>query len=826
MSMRRSATLLLLGLAALSLTASPAAGQRQRLSMDPGWRFTLGDPAGAEQPGFDDQGWRRLDLPHDWSIEGTPRQDAPGGGGMGYYPAGVGWYRKAFRAPAGSRGQSVWLEFDGIYMNTDVWINGVHLGRRPYGYLGFAYDVRRHLVPGVNLVAVRVDNSLQPNSRWYTGSGIYRHVWLTTVAPLHVGHWGTYLTTSVVDSTGAGVVVRTRVENDGAVPRRGMLRSVVLDSAGREVARMESPFSVTAGQHVELEQRLRIAAPRLWSIETPYLYELRSEVRDGANAADVATTPFGVRTLAYDPDRGFLLNGRRVKMRGVNLHHDAGGLGAAVPERVWERRLELLKAMGANAIRTSHNPPAPEFLDLCDRLGFLVMAEAFDEWTIGKVPQGYHQYFAEWSERDVTDFVHRDRNHPSIVLWSAGNEIGEQSTPDGAQVLRRLVDIFHREDPTRPVTTGNDRIVADSNPATLDFLKAEDVVGYNYVDRWHERRELFAEQDRHDHPDWRMIGTESGSIFQSFDERYSLGDDSAIVRPNYNSGMLQAERLWKWVTLHDYFAGNFMWTGIDYLGESTWPFKGFASGAMDIIGHPKDAYYLYQSLWTDRPVLHLFPHWNWAGRAGQVIPVLAYTNCNSVELLLNGRSLGEKRIEFPAQGTSGGWNTYAEPRVNATTNDLHLSWDVPYEPGVLKAIGRKRDGTVACAAEVRTAGPPAAIRLSVDRDTIAAAPGEVAQLTFEIVDSAGTVVPTSDTLVGFTVTGGSILALDNADLGDHDPYRSDRRHAFNGRGLAILGATQPGLLRLTASANGLAPASLSLRVVRGEVAKAVPAAAP
>jgi beta-galactosidase len=267
-----------------------------------------------------------------------------------------------------------------------------------------------------------------------------------------------------------------------------------------------------------------------------------------------------------------------------------------------------------------------------------------------------------------------------------------------------------------------------------------------------------------------------------------------------------------------------MWTGIDYLGESTWPFKGFASGAMDIIGHPKDAYYLYQSLWTDRPVLHLFPHWNWAGRSGQVIPVLAYTNCNSVELLLNGRSLGEKRLEFPAQGTSGGWNTYAAPRVNATTNDLHLSWDVPYEPGVLKAIGRKRDGTVACAAEVRTAGPPAAIRLSVDRDTIAAAPGDVAHVTFEIVDSAGMVVPTSDTLVGFTVTGGSILALDNADLGDHDPYRSDRRHAFNGRGLAILGATQPGLLRLTASANGLAPASLSLRVVRGDEAKAVPAA--
>ena len=371
-------------------------------------------------------------------------------------------------------------------------------------------------------------------------------------------------------------------------------------------------------------------------------------------------------------------------MRGVNLHHDAGGLGAAVPERVWERRLEVLKAMGVNAIRTSHNPPAPEFLDLCDRLGFLVMDEAFDEWTLGKVPEGYHKYFAEWSERDVTDFVHRDRNHPSIVLWSAGNEIGEQTTPDGAQVLRRLVDIFHREDPTRPVTTGQ-RQHRRRRPAgharvprtrSTSSATTTSTAGTSGGRSSPSRTGTII-------PDWKMIGTESGSIFQSFDERYSLGDDPTVVRPNYTSGMLQAERLWKWIAMRDYFAGDFMWTGIDYLGESTWPFKGFASGVLDITGHPKDAYYLYQSLWTARPVLHLFPHWNWPGREGQVIPVLAYTNCNIVELFLNGRSLGEKRLEFPAQGTSGGWNTYALPGVNPTTNDLHLSWDVPYEPGVL-----------------------------------------------------------------------------------------------------------------------------------------------
>ena len=822
--MIRYATALVFGLTALSLAALPAAAQRQRSSMDPGWRFALGDPAGAEQPGFDDHEWRRLDLPHDWSIEGTPRQDAPAGGRGGYFPTGIGWYRKAFRLPAGARGHEAWLELDGVYMNSDVWINGFHLGKRPYGYISVAYDITPHLVPGVNVVAVRVDNSQQPNSRWYTGSGIYRHVWLTIVDSLHVGHWGTYVTTPRADSASGDVVVTTRVENDYAAERRGVLRSVVLDSARHEVARSETPFSLASGQKLEIEQRIRLDAPRLWSVETPNLYAIRSEVLDGQRSADATTTVFGVRTIAYDKDRGFLLNGRHVKMNGVNLHHDAGAVGAAVPERVWQRRLEALKAMGANAIRTSHNPPAPEFLDLCDRLGFLVMAEAFDEWTLGKVPEGYHKYFSEWSERDVTDFVHRDRNHPSIVLWSAGNEIGEQDTPDGAQVLRRLVDIFHREDPTRPVTTGNDHIAADGGRATEAFLNAEDVVGYNYVDRWHERREIFAEPDRHDHPDWKMIGTESGPAMNTFGGRYSLGNDTAVVRPNYTTGMIAAERHRKWVAMHDYFAGDFMWTGIDYLGETFWPGVGSGSGAVDITGHPKDSYYFYQSQWTDQPVLHLFPHWNWPGREGQMIPVLAYTNCNSVELFLNGRSLGEKRLEFPAQGTSGGWNSYAQPVVNSTTNDLHLSWDVPYAPGVLRAVGKRRDGTVACEAEVRTAGAPAAIRLSVDRDTITADPGDVAHVTFEIVDSAGTVVPTADNLVRFTVAGGSILALDNGDLRDHDPYRAEGRHAFNGRGLAILRAAQPGPLLLTASADGLRPASVSVQAVRGDAPQAVPAA--
>ena len=344
------------------------------------------------------------------------------------------------------------------------------------------------------------------------------------------------------------------------------------------------------------------------------------------------------------------------------------------------------------------------------------------------------------------------------------------------------------------------------------------------MDRWHERREIFAEQDRHDHPNWRMIGTESGTMFQSRDERYSLGDDPTVVRPNYNSGMIQAERLWKWVATRDYFAGNFMWTGVDYLGESFWPFKGFGSGAIDITGRPKDAYYFYQSQWTAAPVLHLLPHWNWPGREGQVLPVLAYTNCNSVELFLNGRSLGEKRLEFPAQGTSGGWNSYALPVVNPTTGDLHLSWDVAYQPGVLRAVGRRRDGQACVTTEVRTAGAPVAVRLTPDRDTVTTGWGDVSLVTFEIVDSAGTVVPTADNLVQVTVTGGVLLALDNANMQDHDPYQSFERHAFNGRGLAIVRATQPGSLSLTASVQGLRPGSASVVVARGNAPTAVPAA--
>jgi len=794
----------------------PSGSTRQRLLMDYGWSFTRGDLAGAEQPGFDDTSWRTLDLPHDWSIEGPYDSAATTTGRGGSLPTGVGWYRRTFTLPDGASGRRVTIEFDGIYQNSDVWINGHHLGRRPNGYVSFHYDLTPHLVDGRNVVAVRVDNSRQPNSRWYSGSGIYRHVWLTVTAPLHVGPWGTFVTTPEVDSIAATVAVTSRIVNDGASDARGTVRHAILDASGREVAGAEEAFTLAAGEGGDIAQQVRLARPARWSTDTPVLYTLRTTVLDaGGRPVDETDTPFGIRTIEYDADRGFLLNGTRVKMLGVNLHHDGGPVGAAVPEAVWERRLLLLKAMGANAIRTAHNPPAPEFLDLCDRLGLLVMDEAFDEWTHGKVEWGYHRYFADWAERDLVDFIRRDRNHPSVVLWSLGNEIGEQHAEGGDTVLRVLRDIARREDSTRPVTTGNDHIYADDGATTVEFMQLLDVVGYNYVDRWHERRELYATADRHAHPDWKFIGTESGSVWGTRGE-YSLGPDSLRPRPTYTQGMIDAAQLWKFVALNDWFAGDFMWTGIDYLGEAFWPRIAATSGALDLVGFPDDGFYFYQSRWTAAPMLHLFPHWNWPGREGQFIPVLAYTNCDAVELYLNDRFIGEKRLEFPRQGTSGGWNSYARPRVFPTTGDLHLTWDVPYEPGVLRAVG-KRDGQVVTTQEVQTAGAAASLRVSVDRAEIRAGERDVAHVQVEVVDADGVVVPMASDLVRFTVEGPArLLAVGNGDPTDHSSYQAPERRAFHGLLLAMIQSTpQTGTVRVAALADGLGSASIEIGVVPG-----------
>jgi beta-galactosidase len=816
----KSAFLILLGLFSFgSIEAQEI--HRQRLLMDSHWRFQLGDQKDAEKISYDDSRWRELNLPHDWSIEGEYDKDASTGWSGGYLPTGIGWYRRHFQVSKAEL-PTVWIEFDGVYMNSDVWLNGHHLGNYPYGYSSFFYELRSFLQPGDNVIVVRVDNSLQPNTRWYSGSGIYRHVWFVKLDPLHLGHWGIAVTTPDVSSESATVEVKTRIENDYKVLKKGILQTLLVNSEGTEVARVQTSFSVKAGMHSELSQQLIVKSPQLWSIETPALYELRSIVVEGDQQVDGEITTVGIRKIEYDVEKGFLLNGKHVKMNGVCLHHDGGCIGAAVPSSVWERRLTKLKEMGCNAIRTSHNPPASEFLDLCDKMGFLVMDEAFDEWRIGKRKFGYHDYFEKWAHDDLTAMIHRDRNHPSVVLWSAGNEIPEQKTNEGADILRVLVETLHHEDPTRPVTSACDNIAADGGSTTLAFLKELDIVGYNYVDRWHERRELFYSLDRQAHPDWKMIGTESVSN-GGIRGDYSLGADSSLVRANYSFRMIDAEQLWKFVGTRDYVIGDFMWTGIDYLGEAFWPDKNASSGVLDLCGFPKDGYYFYQSQWTQKPMLHLFPHWNWPGRDGQAMPVLCYTNCNAVELFLNGKSFGEKRMEFPRQGNSGSWNRYDKPRVYPTTADLHLEWDIPYEPGVLKAIGRK-DGKTVCVTEIRTTGAPASLKMSVDRDTVMADAHDAANVEVTVVDKEGNVVPTADNLVQFFISGeGKIAGVDNGNPRNHDAYKNDHRKAFNGLCLALIQSLEkPGRIKLIAKSEGLKDASIEIIVREGSPIKSLP----
>ena len=819
--MKKILIILILFLIQMPLTsARPAEPEtRQRVLMDYNWKFIQSDIKEAEKPDFDDTKWRTLNLPHDWSIEGEFKEDAITKGPGGYLPTGIGWYRKRFNLPSVDKGQQFWIEFDGVYMNSDVWINGHHLGKHPYGYTSFYYDMTPFIKKEGNIIAVRVDNSLQPNSRWYSGSGIYRHVWLNITGPVHIAQWGTYITTPEVNSSSATISVRTSIENHNRGVKNLILRSVIKNESGKEVATAETPVSLTSSEKTDVEQTLSVASPSLWSIDTPSLYTLQSFVLEGTKVNDTYSTIFGIRKIEFDKDKGFLLNGKHIKMNGVCLHHDAGCLGSAVPEQAWARRLQLLKEMGCNAIRTSHNPPAPEFLDLCDKMGFLVMDEIFDEWVEkkGQVGFGYHIYFEEWWKSDLLSMIHRDRNHPSVVIWSAGNEVPDQVVETGSEVMRKLAEIFHKEDPTRPVTQANDRIAAGDGPAKLPFLELQDIVGYNYVDRWNERRELYYSVDRHNHPDWKMIGTENASV-GGLRGQYSIVSDRSDKRPgrsrDYRLGMIQAEQLWKFTSVNDYVIGDFMWTGIDYLGEAGWPNKNSSSGVIDLCGFPKDGYYFYQSQWTKKPMVHILPHWNWAGSEGKVISVIAYSNCDTVELFLNGKSFGAKSYVFPQQGHSKSWNGYARPYVAPTTSDLHLSWDVPYEPGTLKAVGRKNGKIIS--EEVRTTSKPAAIRLSADRKNINADAHDIANIKVEIVDENGFVVPTASNTIEFKIEGeGTLLGTDNGNPQDKTQMKSKQRAAFNGLAIAVVQSTEKsGNISLTAVSEGFKDAVL--QVVSGK----------
>jgi beta-galactosidase len=804
-------------------TSPDDSAARSRDTFDFSWKFLKGDSPGAQRPQFADAGWRDVDLPHDWSIEGPFDQNAPSSGAGAYLPTGVGWYRKRFRVPEAARSKVTVLEFDGVYQNSEVWINGHYLGLRPCGFIPFNYDLTPYLnFAGENVVAVRVDNSKQTNCRWYSGSGIFRHTWLLSTNPLRVAIWGTFVTTPRVSPQSAMVQIKTRITNSQKTSSQCTLSTAIVDKDGNAVQTSEASQAIDPGADHEFVQQLLVEKPSLWSPANPYLYSIRSTVHDTSQVVDVYDTPFGIREAIFDAERGFLLNGDHIKLNGVCIHQETGSLGSAVPDAVWVRRLEILREMGCNAIRTSHNPYAAEFLDLCDQMGFLVMNEAFDEWKVpkGQIKFGYSMYFDEWYERDLHNFIHRDRNHPSVVLWSAGNEIPDQDVPAGPDTLRKLLDIFHTEDPTRLVTAACDHIAADppvGGRVLPEFLALLDVVGYNYVDRWRDRAQKYYSIDHDEFPQRRVIGTESGAMGGIRGDYHSLvGDpDPSGIPPRFQFAPgrdIDVEQLWKFVGTYDYVAGDHMWTGIDYLGEAFWPVKGSSSGVIDTCGFKKDGFYFYQSQWTAAPMVHVYPHWNWQGKEGQLIPVTCYTNCDTVELFLNGKSLGVRGYEFPRYGMEGKWgNLPARARTARTTGDLHLTWDVPYAPGTLKAVGTK-DGNTAATMEITTTGEPAAINLSVDRAKIAADRRDVAHVTVEIRDAQGRMVPTANNDVVFDVQGeGKLIGVDNGDMQSHEDYKSNQRKAFNGLCLAIVQSTAvPGQIKISASSAGLQASSVTI----------------
>ena len=815
-------------LAALLLVFTSAVGQPRRVTnMDAGWRFHQGDVMGAEAATYDDMDWRRLDVPHDWSIEGDNLRENPGGGSIGFFPTGMGWYRKTFDVKAFDRNKRYSIEFDGIYMLSTVWINGHELGTWPYGYSSFSYDLTPYLRAKGNVLAVRVDNSRHGNSRWYTGSGIYRHVRLVETARTHFAKWGVFNSTMHLTEKEATIRVKSELENDDSRDKHLTLSHTVIDADGNVVAKAEQSIGIDAGSRATDEQTISVPDPVLWNLDHPYLYTLRSTMTEGKRLVDEVDNVLGIRTIEYPLDKGFLLNGQQVKMKGVNLHHDGGAVGAAVPERVWERRLEILKSGGCNAIRTAHNPPAPEFLDLCDRMGFLVMDEAFDQWINAKNKEDYHLYFREWHERDLTAMVARDRNHPSVVMWSIGNEIRDQRSAEGPGAAAEMIAICHRLDDTRLVTSGNDEIASNS-PTSPEFLAAfeNDIIGYNYPDRWRTRREVVYAIDKAAYPNRRVVATESTGLggprwqyqWPGTTPPPQLGAGADGFSPQQqqqphfrrrnrgliSSEMIDVEQRWRFTTAYDYVIGDFMWTGIDYYGESGWPSRGSQSGYLDNCGFPKDGYWFFKSIWSQEPVLHLLPHWNWEGHEGQIMQVACFTNCEEVELFVNGKSYGKKATEFPRRGVNPSWASYDPGKHFATTADLHLTWDVEYQPGEIKVVG-KRDGQT-FEDVIRTASVPAQLRATVDRPSLRAIPSDVAHVTIEVLDKDGNLCPLADNQVRFSVKGGRLIGVESGNMTDLSSVLASERKAWSGKCLAIVAADHPGPVIVTAQAVGM-PAS-------------------
>jgi len=852
----------------LLIVAPTSAQESNRLSFNEGWLFLKGDPAEAAeklsytnikdwirpsgnpfvaeskqvarpqdnigedvpytQAGLNDSQWRKLDLPHDWGIEGDFVQDIPGESGKRPW-AGVGWYRKHFAVSAADKGKQFYLDFDGAMAYPAIWLNGKFVGGWAYGYQSFRVDLTPYLECGKeNVLSVRLEN-LRESSRWYPGSGIYRNVWLVKAAPVHVGHWGAYITTPIVSKDSATVQVKVMIENDAGNSDISVRTSVYKLINGK---RSGSPVAVSsyfkigleASVNAEAENDLTIANPALWSTESPNLYTAVVQIMYDGKVIDTYETTFGIRTILFDKDKGLFLNGKHVYLQGVCEHHDLGALGSALNERALERQLQILKEMGVNAIRTSHNPPAPELLDLADKMGILIMDEGFDAWKAAKKPNDYHLLFDDWHERDWRSQIRRDRNHPSVILWSIGNEVGEQRIAGGDKIAAELSAIAHEEDPTRPTTTGANIIEAGYN----GFQKTVDVFGYNY--RWKEYEKFKAEN-----PDKPLVGSETSSAVSSRGEYFfPYTDDKLKGRVNFQVSSYDVSAAnWAWRPdlefeaddKNPYVAGEFVWTGFDYLGEPT-PFGGDSKtaleftdparqaaadkelketgkilvpsrssyfGIIDLAGFPKDRYYIYQARWRpDLRMAHILPHWNWPERVGQNTPVHVYTSGDEAELFLNGRSLGRKK---------------------RGPYDYRLRWDdVIYEPGELKVIAYKNSKKWA-EDTVRTTGDPSQISMSADRSSIKADGYDLSFVTVKIADRNGLMVPRTHNRLSFQISGPGVIAgIDNGDPTDHDSFQSISRRAFNGLALVIVRSKkgERGVIRISVAANGLKSGQISI----------------
>jgi beta-galactosidase len=772
-----------------------------KIPFDRAWRFHLGDPAAARRREPDYSTWRELDLPHDWSIELPRRPDAPSGAAGGFFQMGRGWYRKTFSAPEEWRGKRVWIEFEGVYMNAEVRLNHELLGRHPYGYTSYHYDLTPYLKIGEeNALTVLVDNDCQRNSRWYSGSGIYRHVWLHVAGPVHLDPWGTFVTTPQVSAEAATVQVETTVLNEGEARQTIILRSRVVAPDGSVAASAEAPVPLGAGQSKAVAQEIEFAAPQLWSPDAPSLYRLESALLAGEEVLDAATTPFGIRALSFDAGQGFLLNGEATLLRGGCVHHDDGVMGAASYDRAEERKVALLKDSGYNAIRCAHNPPAPAFLDACDRLGMLVIDEAFDCWREGKNPYDYHVAFADWWQRDIENMVRRDRNHPCVIMWSIGNEVGERNGhSDGEAWAHKLADAIRALDPTRPITSAINGS-RDQWPweQTDTVFSALDVGGYNY-----QERQYRADHERQ--PERVMYGSES-TAREAFEHWTSVLDLPYVI-------------------------GDLVWTSLDYLGEAgigrvhfegaqggflgDYPWHQANCGDLDLCGFKRPQSYYRDVLWDRGEKLYIAVHeplpegqeptitywgwplvaanWTWPGHEGETFTVDVYSACERVELFSNGASLGTQP-------------TGREERFIAT-------FQVPYEAGTLQAVGYEGEAEVATC-ELQTVGAAAGIRLAADREELQAGTDDLGYVTVEVVDGEGRRCPDAEHELFFTVQGvGSIAAVGNGNPVSEEPYRGHARRAYQGRCLVVVQANgEPGTVHLRAQADGLDPAEVIIRV--------------